>query len=134
MGRPAALVDRDWHEQAINVVEQIVRRQGTVTAEDLRREFDSPESHTQIGPVFQHAHRLKLITPLSYRPSRDKSRNAGLLTVWGLHPSQKEKAPGSHAEGLKDQQKSDQINASSLADPSAEQAHGRNLAAGGDDE
>lgn len=134
MARPAALVDRDWHEKALNVIEQIVRRQGTVTAEDLRREFEAPEHHGQIGPIFNHAHRLKIIAPLSYRPSRDKSRSAGLITVWGLHPSQREKAPGLHTEGLQDQQRSDQNSTSSLAENSAGQGFRHNLAAGGDDE
>lgn len=35
MGKSAALVDSGWHEQALNVIEQVSFRQKTVTSEDL---------------------------------------------------------------------------------------------------
>lgn len=92
MGRPAALVDPDWHEQAVNVIEQIARRQNYVTSEDLRREFEPPEHANMIGNAFNSASAQKIIVVKEYRPSRDKSRRGGLIRVWELHPSQKDRA------------------------------------------
>ena len=86
MGRPAAVALSDWTEQAINVIERLARTNGTVTAEDLRREFDPPEHQNQIGTAFKHAYRLKLIEPIGYRASTDKSRRGGALRVWALRP------------------------------------------------
>ena len=40
MGRPAAVALSDWTEQAVSVIERLAREHGTVTAEDLRREFE----------------------------------------------------------------------------------------------
>lgn len=91
MGRPAAVALSDWTEAAVNVIERLAREQSTVTAEDLRREFEPPEHQNQIGTAFKHAYRLKLIEPVGYRASTDKSRRGGALRVWQLHPSQKEK-------------------------------------------
>lgn len=87
MGRPAAVALSDWVEQAVNVIEALARRNGTVTAEDLRREFDAPEHQNQIGSAFRAAYSQKIITPVGYRQSRDKSRRGGALRVWALHPS-----------------------------------------------
>lgn len=85
MGRPAALVDSAWTEQAVNVIERLAREQDTVTAEDLRKHHDPPEHQNQIGTAFKHAYRLKIITPVGYRASTDKSRRGGALRVWKLH-------------------------------------------------
>lgn len=90
MGRPAALVDSDWHEQAVNVVVQIAQRQPEVTSEDLRREFDAPEHANQYGRVFSDAADKKLITHTGYRKSQDKSRKGGVISTWTLHPSQEQ--------------------------------------------
>ena len=85
MGRPAAVALSDWTEQAINVIERLARTNGTVTAEDLRREFDPPEHQNQIGSAFRVAYHQKIITPVGYRASTDKSRRGGALRVWKLH-------------------------------------------------
>jgi len=90
MGRPAALVDSDWVEVAVSVIERLARERGTVTAEDLRREFEPPEHQNQIGSAFRAAYAQKIITPVGYRQSRDKSRRGGALRVWALHPSLRE--------------------------------------------
>ena len=90
MGRPAAVALSDWTEQAANVIERLAREQDTVTAEDLRKHHDPPEHQNQIGTAFKHAYRLKIITPVGYRASTDKSRRSGALRVWELHPSLKE--------------------------------------------
>lgn len=90
MGRPAALVDSDWGEQAINVIERLARTNGTVTAEDLRREFEAPEHANQIGSAFRSAYLKKIIIPIDFKISSDKSRRGGAVRVWTLHPSQKE--------------------------------------------
>lgn len=90
MGRPAALVDSDWHEQAVNMIEQIARRQPEVTNEDLRREFDAPENANAYGRVFTRAAELNIIRWKGYRKSRDKSRKGGVISVWELHPSQRD--------------------------------------------
>ena len=92
MGRPAALVDSDWHEQAINVIERLARTNGTVTSEDLRKHHEPPEHQNQIGSAFKTAYSQKIITPIGYRQSRDKSRRGGALRVWALHPRLKEAA------------------------------------------
>jgi hypothetical protein len=86
MGRPAAVSDPQWVESAVNVIERIARQKGTVTAEDLRREFEPPEHANQIGNAFNSASSQKIIVVKEYRPSRDKSRNGGLIRVWELHP------------------------------------------------
>lgn len=86
MSRPAALVDSDWHEQAVNVIERLAHEQATITAEDLRKHHEPPEHQNQIGTAFKHAYRLKLIEPIGYRASTDKSRRGGALRVWALHP------------------------------------------------
>lgn len=90
MSRPAALVDKDWLEQAVNVIERLARRQPTVTSEDLRREFYAPEHQNQIGSAFRVAYHRKLITPVGYRQSKDRSRRGGAVRVWALHPRLKE--------------------------------------------
>ena len=84
-------MDSDWHEQAVNVIERLAREQDTVTAEDLRKHHEPPEHANQIGNVFQAAYKLKLIAPVGYRPSKDKSRKGGVLRVWALHESQKDR-------------------------------------------
>lgn len=85
MGRPAAVALSDWTEQAINVIERLARTNGTVTAEDLRREFEAPEHQNMIGSAFRVAYHQKIITPVGYRASTDKSRRSGALRVWKLH-------------------------------------------------
>lgn len=90
MGRPAAVALSDWTEQAVNVIERLARENGTVTSEDLRREFEPPEHANQIGNAFNSASAQKIITVKEYRPSRDKSRRGGLIRVWQLHPRLKE--------------------------------------------
>jgi len=90
MSRPAALVDSDWAESAVRVIEQLARQYGTVTAEDLRKHHDEPEHQNQIGVAFKNAYHLKLIEPIGYRQSRDKSRRGGAIRVWSLHPRMKE--------------------------------------------
>lgn len=90
MGRPAAVALSDWTEQAVNVIERLAREHDTVTAEDLRREFEAPEHQNQIGSAFRSAYSQKIITPVGYRQSREKSRRGGALRVWALHPRLKE--------------------------------------------
>lgn len=90
MGRPAALVDSDWCQQAVNVIEQLARSQSTVTAEDLRKHLEAPEHQNMIGSAFRVAYHQKIITPVGYRASTDKSRRSGALRVWALHPRLKE--------------------------------------------
>ena len=90
MGRPAAITLADWTEQAINVIEKLARSQSTVTAEDLRKHFEAPEHQNMIGSAFRVAYHQKIITPVGYRASTDKSRRAGALRVWELHPRLKE--------------------------------------------
>lgn len=92
MGRPAALVDPAWVESAVSVIEKLAREQDTVTAEDLRKHHDEPEHQNQIGSAFRSAYSQKIITPVGYRQSRDKSRRGGALRVWSLHPRLKEAA------------------------------------------
>lgn len=90
MGRPAALVDSNWHEQAVDVVGRIAARQGTVTSEDLRREFEAPEHANSYGRVFTRAAELNIIRWKRFRKSRDKSRKGGIISEWELHPRIKE--------------------------------------------
>lgn len=90
MSRPAALVDSDWCQQAVNVIEKLAREQSTVTAEDLRKHLEAPEHQNQIGTAFKVAYHQKVITPVGYRQSADKSRRGGAVRVWTLHPSQEE--------------------------------------------
>lgn len=92
MSRPAAISDPQWVESAINVIERLAREYGTVTAEDLRKHHDAPEHANQIGSAFKTAYSQKIITPVGYRQSRDKSRRGGALRVWALHPRLKEAA------------------------------------------
>lgn len=90
MGRPAAVALSDWTEQAVSVIERLAREHDTVTAEDLRREFEAPEHANQIGSAFRSAYSQKIIEPVGYRPSTDKSRRGGALRVWRLNPRMKE--------------------------------------------
>ena len=90
MGRPAALVDSDWCEQAVNVIERLARENGRVTSEDLRREFEAPEHGNMIGGAFRSAHAQKIIVPTGFKISSDKSRRGGAIRVWALHPSLRE--------------------------------------------
>lgn len=90
MSRPAALVDSDWCQQAVNVIEKLAREQSTVTAEDLRKHLEAPEHQNQIGTAFKVAYHQKVITPVGYRQSADKSRRGGAVRVWALHPRLKE--------------------------------------------
>ena len=86
MGRPAAVALADWTEQAINVIERLARTNGTVTAEDLRKHHDDPEHQNMIGSAFRVAYHQKIITPVGYRASTDKSRRGGAVRVWEIHP------------------------------------------------
>lgn len=90
MSRPAVLPQTDWLEHAIRKIVKIASRQSTVTSEDLRREFEAPENANQIGNAFKVAAHRKLITPIDFRPSRDKSRRGGSVRIWALHPSQQD--------------------------------------------
>lgn len=90
MGRPAAVALSDWVEVAVNVIEQLARDQKTVTSEDLRRVFEPPEHANQIGSAFRAAYSKKIITPVGYRQSKDKSRRGGAIRVWELHPRLRE--------------------------------------------
>ena len=90
MGRPAAVALSDWTEQAVNVIERLARENGTVTSEDLRREFDPPEHANQIGSAFRSAYNQKIIVPVDFKISSDKSRRGGAIRVWALHPRLKE--------------------------------------------
>lgn len=91
MSRPAALVDPDWHEHALQAIVRIAKHNGTVTSEDLRKVMDEPENENRIGNAFRAASRRKLIQRVKARPSRDKSRRGGMISVWILHPSQQDK-------------------------------------------
>jgi hypothetical protein len=91
MSRPAVLTDPDWHDHAVQAIVRIAREQGTVTSEDLRKVMDEPENENRYGNAFQAASRRNLIEWISARPSRDKSRRGGLISVWQLHPSQRDK-------------------------------------------
>ena len=90
MGRPAAVALSDWTEQAVSVIERLAREHDTVTAEDLRKHHDEPEHANQIGSAFRSAYSQKIIEPVGYRPSTDKSRRGGALRVWRLNPRMKE--------------------------------------------
>lgn len=90
MSRPAALVDSDWCQQAVNVIAALAREHGTVTSEDLRKNIDPPEHANQIGGAFRSAYNQKIIIPIDFKISSDKSRRGGAVRVWTLHPSQKE--------------------------------------------
>lgn len=96
MGRPAALVDADWPDQALQTLELLAHRKEYVTAEDLREVMGAPENGNQIGQVFKRAAQLNIITKADYRASRNKSRRGGSLHVWTLHPSQKEQKNDKH--------------------------------------
>lgn len=90
MSRPAAISDPQWVESAINVIERLAREYGTVTAEDLRKHHDAPEHANQIGSAFRSAYLKKIIIPVDFKISSDKSRNGGAIRVWSLHPRMKE--------------------------------------------
>lgn len=90
MGRPAAISDPQWTESAVNVIERLARENGTVTSEDLRREFEPPEHANQIGSAFRSAYNQKIIIPVDFKISSDKSRRGGAIRVWALHPRLKE--------------------------------------------
>ena len=90
MGRPAAVALSDWCEQAVNVIERLARENGTVTSEDLRREFEPPEHANQIGSAFRSAYNPKIIVPIGFKISSDKSRNGGAIRIWRLNPRMKE--------------------------------------------
>ena len=86
MSRPAALVDPQWAEQAVNVIERLARENGRVSSEDLRRELEPPEHANQIGAAFRSAYNQKIIIPIDFKISSDKSRRGGAIRVWALHP------------------------------------------------
>ena len=90
MGRPAAVALSDWTEQAVNVIERLARENGTVTSEDLRREFEPPEHANQVGSAFRSAYNQKIIVPIGFKISSDKSRNGGAIRIWRLNPRMKE--------------------------------------------
>ena len=92
MGRPAAISDPQWTESAVNVIERLARENGTVTSEDLRREFEPPEHANQIGSAFRSAYNQKIIVPIGFKISSDKSRNGGAIRIWRLNPRMKEVA------------------------------------------
>ena len=90
MGRPAAVALSDWTEQAVNVIERLAREYGTVTSEDLRKNIEPPEHANQIGSAFRLAYTQKIIIPVDFKISSDKSRRGGAIRVWSLHPRLKE--------------------------------------------
>ena len=90
MGRPAAISDPQWAESAVNVIEALAREHGTVTSEDLRKNIDPPEHANQIGSAFRSAYNQKIIIPVDFKISSDKSRRGGAIRVWSLHPRMKE--------------------------------------------
>ena len=92
MGRPAALVDSDWCESAVSVIERLAREHGTVTSEDLRKNIEPPEHANQVGSAFRSAYNQKIIIPIDFKISSDKSRRGGAIRVWALHPRLKEAA------------------------------------------
>ena len=92
MGRPAAVALSDWTEQAVNVIERLAREHGTVTSEDLRKNIDPPEHANQIGSAFRSAYNQKIIVPIGFKISSDKSRNGGAIRIWRLNPRMKEAA------------------------------------------
>ena len=90
MGRPAAISDPQWVESAVNVIERLARENGTVTSEDLRKNIDPPEHANQIGSAFRSAYLKKIIIPIGFKISSDKSRNGGAIRIWRLNPRMKE--------------------------------------------
>ena len=92
MGRPAAVALSDWTEQAVNVIERLARENGTVTSEDLRKNIEPPEHANQIGSAFRSAYNQKIIVPVDFKISSDKSRNGGAIRIWRLNPRMKEAA------------------------------------------
>lgn len=92
MSRPAAIADPRWVESAVKVIERLAREYGRVTSEDLRREFDPPEHANQIGSAFRAAYSQKIIIPINFKISSDKSRRGGAIRVWALHPRLKEES------------------------------------------
>lgn len=90
MGRPAAISDPAWVESAVNVIERLARENGTVTSEDLRKNIEPPEHANQIGSAFRSAYTQKIIVPVDFKVSSDKSRRGGAIRVWALHPRLKE--------------------------------------------
>ena len=92
MGRPAAVALSDWCEQAVNVIERLARENGTVTSEDLRKNIEPPEHANQIGSAFRSAYNQKIIVPVDFKISSDKSRNGGAIRIWRLNPRMKDAA------------------------------------------
>src|SRR5699024_1488203 len=90
VSRPAALVDSDWCQQAVNVIERLAREHGRVTSEDLRREFEPPEHANQIGSAFRAACSQNIIIPIDFKISSDKYRRGRAVRVWSMHPQLKE--------------------------------------------
>ena len=90
MGRPAAVALSDWTESAVNVIERLARENGRVSSEDLRRELEPPEHANQIGAAFRSAYNQKIIIPIDFKISSDKSRRGGAIRVWALNPRMKE--------------------------------------------
>ena len=90
MGRPAAISDPQWTESAVNVIEVLAREHGTVTSEDLRKNIEPPEHANQIGSAFRSAYNQKIIVPIGFKISSDKSRNGGAIRIWRLNPRMKE--------------------------------------------
>lgn len=87
MSRPAALVDADWMEQAVQTIRRIARRRLPFTSEDLRREMEQePENPNRYGAAFTSAQARKYIEKIGYRASGDKSRRGGVVAVWKIHP------------------------------------------------
>ena len=86
MGRPAAVALSGWTESAVNVIERLARENGRVSSEDLRRELEPPEHANQIGAAFRSAYNQKIIIPIDFKISSDKSRRGGAIRVWALHP------------------------------------------------
>jgi len=90
MSRPAVLVSQQWLEDAVNVIERLAREQSTVTSEDLRKHHEAPEHYNMIGSAFMSASHKKIIEPIGYRRSTDKSRRGGGVRIWQLHPRLRE--------------------------------------------
>lgn len=90
MARPAVLVKTGWISYAVNLIEQIAREKGTVTADDLREIADPPETASDYGRAFSVANKRRIITEIGYQKSKSRSRRGGALRVWELHPTQRD--------------------------------------------
>lgn len=98
------LTDPDWHDHAVQAIVRLAKEAGEITSEDLRKVMDEPDHDNMIGTAFRAASRRKLIQWTGgTRQSRDKSRKGGLIRVWQLHPSQRDKDP----DGLDDHRSTD---------------------------